>query len=223
MLANCYLELEDYQNAVDQLEIVARIKQPPTRKLCITLGDLYAKIDLPAKAAQWFIKAYKGIENAPANDRFYIGSLLLDAGRIEDALAWLTSLEENDKEYLPALGYTAQIYLDRNETEKALEYLSIVRRLKPSDGFSHLTAGDLYLEQQKLEKAGEAYARASGLPSTRAEGLAGQAEVFYARKDLSSAVAYYRKALKADPENKRYRVALQQIQRELEIQQNRAS
>ncbi len=221
MLANCYLQVKDYKKAIDQLEIVARIKKPLTKSFCITLGDLYATVGLPSEAADWFMRAYKKKDSAPSRDRFYIGRLLMNAGRTDEALAWLTSLTEKDEEYLQAVSGAAQICLDRDDQEKALHYLSIARRLNPSDGFSHLTAGDLSLERKELDKALNAYAKAAALPDTKAEGLAGVAEVHYVKGDLSAAVSYYQKALAVSPDAKKYDIALKQIQRELTIKQSR--
>jgi tetratricopeptide (TPR) repeat protein len=146
-----------------------------------------------------------------------IGELLFEAARLEEALTYLAAVKEGEKEYFAANSCMATIYRDLGQVDRALEVYEVMRRVRPTDGIAHLSAGDVYLDKKRYEEAYEAYTKASTCEGTVAEGFQGLAEVAYEQKKLELAAEYYAKAVKARPDNPAYAVALREIQAEIEI------
>lgn len=215
LLANCYSQLERYRDAVGVMELAARVRDPSPEEARF-IGDLYAMLDDPDRAAEWLVRSYGGeVDSAPAEDRFRIGFLFADAEKVEEAARWLDSIDESAREYGDAQARLAYIYRSQGDAEQALGAYQKIRSSRPRDGRAHLAAGDLYLEAKRLEEARKAYADAAGLPETKGDGLAGMAEVYYAEQNLEQAVSYYAQAIKASPEDVRFRAAHREIQEEL--------
>jgi tetratricopeptide (TPR) repeat protein len=84
------------------------------------------------------------------------------------------------------------------------------------EGAVHLAAGLLYLKGRQLEKAADAYARASAVARTKAEGLAGLAEVLIARGDPAGALEAYRKVLDLKPADARALATVESLRQDLD-------
>ncbi len=97
---------------------------------------------------------------------------------------------------------------------KSLESLTTMRR---NDGKTWLLLGDLHLGQGDLAEARDSYGAAAGLPASKAEGLAGLAEVAYELGNLEQAIRYYENAVTEKPEDLRFTGALEQIREELKF------
>jgi tetratricopeptide (TPR) repeat protein len=221
-LANAYIQLKDYDKAIDQLELAVRLSRPRV-DLCESLGELYAQKNEPGKAAEWWKRACGNRpEKARPADRFYVAQLLADAGDRGGALTWLAAIAESDKEHLDAQSLRASLLEAEGKEDEALAVLERLRGLRPQDGSAHLSAGSLLLARKDLEAAQQAFASAASLSDSRADGLAGLAEVAYARGDLKAAVDQYHKALEARPGERRYEIALRQIEEELRLKEESA-
>ncbi|MFN0057012.1 MAG: tetratricopeptide repeat protein [Planctomycetota bacterium] len=222
LLANCYIRLGDYERATDQMEIAARVREP-SAAMCTTLGDLNAAIGLPERAATWYLRAFAGdVQRAKAADRYRVGVLLAQAGRQTEAIEWLGTLRAEDSQFAEAAGKLGELHLSRGETEAALKALEQACHERPQDGASHLLCGDLYLDRKSYDQAEHFYVLAAGLPDTQADGLAGRAEVAYARGSLEIAKDLYSQALAQRPGEKRFGSTLALIESELRAKKSAA-
>ncbi len=223
LLANSYIQVNQPKKALEYLELAASIKKP-TQKACLSLGDLYAQADQPARAAEWFSKAYEGDPTqAKPSERVFVARLFLQTGNYKDALAWVKSISKDDKENYDARSIEATLYVQLNEDEKALTAFEEMREALPQDCFAWLAAADIYLERNNLDKARELYTVASALSKCSADGLAGLGEVQYKKEDFEGAIKYYQQALEKSPKNPNYLVAIRQIKAELQIAKETAS
>lgn len=219
LLANCHIKRGDYEQAVDQLEIAARIAEPSS-SLCLTLGDLNAAVRLPERAADWYLRSFGGDpEKAKSEDRYRVGSLLAEAGRAEEAERWLSTIRPDDREYGRALEDLGALYVESGKTDDAVTTLERAAALRPQDGSLHLMLGDLSLDRKDYERAQDSYAKAAGLVDSKADGLAGLGEVAYASGNLAHAVAMYKLAAKERPDERQFAVALAQIEGELRLKE----
>lgn len=218
-LANAYIQIEDFDRAIDYLELAARLR--PRQAIFLSLGDLYARRGSPSRASEWFLRAYQ-YEPARAKDageRLFVGRLLAEAGLTDRAVEWLESVGRDEKEFFEAQSVLATSYQSRGQDAAALAAFENMRQTRPQDGLAHLAVGDIHLDRKELEEAFEAYTAASVLAATKADGLAGLAEVAYARGNLRVAILKYREALEERPGEKRFEVALRQIEEELRIKE----
>ena len=150
--------------------------------------------------------------------RLYLASLSYEAVNLEAALNWSDSIKKQDaEEYFKGLSLQAQIFQELGKDGEALVAFEKMREVRPLDCRAHLAAADLYLEREELASARAAHERSTTLKKCKADGLAGLAEVCYARGDLAKAVKHYQAALKARPEEVFFQKALQQVQSELDF------
>ncbi|MCI0650473.1 MAG: tetratricopeptide repeat protein [Planctomycetes bacterium] len=219
LLAECYRRKGEWERMADQLEIAARI-QTPGQAQCRTLGDLYAEIDFHDRAADWYVRAFGAErETASAKDRFLVGATLAGARRGEEAIAWLSTLDETDAEFAEAMREMGVLHSKAGDGERALRCFERAASARPDDGELYLMLGDLYLERRELERAQDAFARAAGLADTDADGLAGLGEVSYARADLPKAIDFYKQACELRAGEPRFAAAVSQLEAERSLRQ----
>jgi tetratricopeptide (TPR) repeat protein len=216
LIANCQIQLGRHREAADRLEAVVRIAGT-TRERALSLADLYAQLDVPDRAALWLERAYEGDAPMPSADRLRLAYLLLDSGRLEDALAAFEAVPEETEERGEAQGQAAQVELRLARPDAAAARLTGLFAARPRDGGIRLVAGDLHLRAKRYDEALTAYSQAAALPDTAAAGLAGIAETYYEMGNLRKAVESYEKAVEAAPAQSAYRHALTEIRSELEL------
>lgn len=215
-LGRCHLALGDQQRGLDFLELAARLK-PPSQELSATIAGLHERLGYPGRAAEWLERAYRSTpEEAPAAERRRVGRLFFDAGRPDDALPWLAAIGEGDPQFTGGQAILVRLHAAAGRDADALSAYEKVKGLPLEDGAVHVAAGLLYLKGRQLEKAAEAYARASSIAATKAEGLAGLAEVLVARGDAAGALDAYRKVLDLKPADARALAAMESLSRELD-------
>ena len=215
LLANSYINLEDYQTAIRYLELSAALKKPSKRTMS-TLADLYVALNLVDRGAYWMVqKTGDDPTKASPADRLLIGQLFSEAGRVDDAVRWFGAVQSDNAEYSKAQSSLAYLYQDLGRSGEAVAAFEQAAASEPDNGAGLLALGDIYLERKDREKAYEAYTKASALPDTAADGFAGLAEVYYAKKNLAQAAKQYEAAIQANPGDGRYAAALAEIQDEI--------
>jgi tetratricopeptide (TPR) repeat protein len=214
-LGRCSLALGNNARALDHFELAATLR-PPSQELCFTLSRLSADLHFNARAAEWLARAYKNNPvEAPAEDRYKAGRLFVDGGRDDDALIWLTAIGERDAHFAESRSLLVKIHAAAGRLDDAITAYEGLRKVASRDGSAHLAAGGLYLRRAQLDMAADAYSRASSFPESKAESLAGLAEVSIAKRNLDGALFYYRKALEIRPGDARLMAQTERISEEL--------
>jgi superkiller protein 3 len=217
LLANSYAKVGDNRKALDCLELATRIK-PPTAAAARMLGDLHAAVGLDGRAAEWLVRAAGGSPGkAPADERYNIGVLFASAGRNDEAIEWLGSIRPEEKHHATAQSQLAHLLKELGRTEEAVAAFERAHEAEPGDGRALLAAGDIYLAEKKLDRARDCYARAAALRDSKADGLAGLADVAYEKGELEEAVLSYKKAVEASPGDARFENLLRQAEEELQL------
>ncbi len=217
-LADCYLNLGQKRRALDLLQLASRLKVPD-RERAGTLGGLLAAENHVSQAAVWLARSWGDDPRAaPPEERLRIGNLFAQAGRAEEAVVWLMSIGEGDKPFGEAQSALVELNGSLAKGDQTLAAYENARRLRPQDGRAHLAAAVVQLSRKQYKPAAEAFARAAALPETRADGLAGLAEVSYAAGSLAAASGFYAQALQLRPADARYQAALRQIEEEVRLQ-----
>jgi tetratricopeptide (TPR) repeat protein len=214
LAGNCYLQLHDSKNALDYLELAASLRAP-TPELAKSLSDLSRAQGHTGRAAEWLAHAFKNNpREAPAEERYAAGALFADAGRADEAIAWLGALREGEASFADAQSRLVSLYRDAGKADEAIAAYEAVKRTRPMDGEAHVAAGTLYLKRKQLDQAADAFSRASSIIATKSSGLAGLAEVSYAKRNLDAAILYYQKALELKPGDARLIAAIEQLAKE---------
>ena len=152
-----------------------------------------------------------------AKERFYYATLLEEAGQLSEALAIYSRVEGDADQVAEAVSRKAAILLGKGKTDSAMEALKSVTSIHKNDGKTWLLLGDLQLDAGDLNQARDSYGVAAGLPDSKAEGLAGLAEVAYEMGNLQQAVRFYEEAIIENPSESRFTGALEQIREELKF------
>ncbi|MGE3165703.1 MAG: tetratricopeptide repeat protein [Planctomycetota bacterium] len=224
--AQCCEALGKVDEAINHYELAARL-QAPTPAQCAELARLYEQRNLPQMAAEWLLRAYgdePATSTADAASRLFLGTLLARSSRFEQAEGWLRSVQPTDKaQYAEALTWLSDGLLAKSRATDALASLNLLRAVRPEDAHAHLSAGDILRQLERWDESVAAYNDARRSSELEPEALAGIAEVYYQTNRLEEAVSKYREALEKAPDNRRFRVYLEQIQTELDDQKNGAA
>lgn len=219
--ARCHEALGQSEEAAISYETYIRIagSSTATKQACLQLSDIYAlDLNQPDRGAVWFFKAYsEDMTKMSAKERFYYATLLEEAGQLSEALAIYSRVEGDADQVAEAVSRKAAILLGKGKTDSAMEALKSVASIRKNDGKTWLLLGDLQLDAGDLNQARDSYGVAAGLPDSKAEGLAGLAEVAYEMGNLQQAVRFYEEAIIENPSESRFTGALEQIREELKI------
>ena len=77
--------------------------------------------------------------------------------------------------------------------------------------------------RREARRSARGLRQSGGLPKTKADGLAGLAEIAYEKDDLEGAIKHYQEALQARPKDPRFVTALREISTQLEIRRQQAA
>ena len=219
--ARSFEALEQPVKAADSYESYLRIVgiNKSTKQACLQLSDIYSlDLNQPDRGAIWFSRAFSDdLQQMSAKERFYYGTLLEEAGLLDDALQVYAQVEGDSDQKAEAISRKAAILMGSGKSDLAIEALESVTDINRNDGKTWLLLGDLYLDQGDLGEARDSYGAAAGLPVSKADGLAGLAEVAYEMGNLEQAVRYYEDAVAEKPEDLRFTGALEQIREELKF------
>ena len=180
----------------------------PNSPITLTnLGLVYAKRKQYGQAEKYFREAM--LRKPDYTDpHLNLGSLMLDLGRFEEA-EWQLRAAVALSPLIPSChNKLGKLYLKEGRLlEAAEQFLQSVRAARNFEGYDGL--GDVYLQQQDLTRAEQAYAAAAEINpyDSRAHfGLARAAALGGRRK---AALAEYARGFETDPNNQKARSAVQ--------------
>ena len=205
MLVNMYLSLGEQDNAISVLESARRLNIADNEALA-TLGDLYINKELLKDALSVYKKAFNDRRAdvsrvLRAADGFIIN---LDTAGAKEMFTFIKQygldedkLSESDKEtFLFLQARCAQIDKDMS---KASQVYKELLDMNPMNSQVLMACGDLYREQDELERALLYYERAQRAGVKGATALLRQAQVEVERDRYKQAVAILEEAQRIDP------------------------
>jgi tetratricopeptide (TPR) repeat protein len=180
-----------YRESVRALAKAASLK-PGMRGVGLFLGIDYVKLSEPKQAVPWLKMA---VEQEPGNReaRAWLGTALWDAAEAGAAIRELRDAAKNfpsDSDILFLLGQ-AYRSMANQELEKAVSSIGTP--------LYHQVFGDIYVEQQKWERAAGHYRRAVEKDPHRIGVHLGLGEVYFRQDKWDEATQEYRNELGVDP------------------------
>ena len=197
--ANTFLNLERYEDAIANLEVVQGLKAG-TRDSCFLLGDLYLRSENYGLALAQYTAALK-MPGAPHVDQALRPlEYLVGRGLLAEASRYLVAL----KAYLPdhiepgqaeLLAVTeAKLARQRDDLARALQLLQPVVERNPLNGEALLLMAGLCVERADYEEAAFYLQRAQSVPGKQVEALIAYGRLEVNRGDLSAALGHLRAA-----------------------------
>jgi tetratricopeptide (TPR) repeat protein len=149
---------EQYDESIRQFkQLLAR--HPQRSEFLYALGLLYLQTKQLSPAKRYFTSL---LSNKDQRDTaiFYLGRIAETEKNFEEALTWYRKVQKGDN-YLNAQARIANIYVERNQLEKAIEHLQSVPVDSNQDAIGLIQLGaELFIQNQHLNDAMTLYNRA---------------------------------------------------------------
>jgi TolB-like protein/Flp pilus assembly protein TadD len=110
----------------------------------------------------------------------YYGSLMVNLGRFDEAMAKFEKARELDPRSLPIKVSIATLYYYTRRYEQAIRLYREIQKADPDLSWLHYDLGLAYLQKGSPSKALEEFKKAAGLPGGRTPGAFGRAYVYAA-------------------------------------------
>lgn len=195
---NSFLELEDYQSAIANLNIL-RVEGRASTPSLVLLGDLFLNENLPGKAVEVYMEVSKREDLAPERKISLIRGLL-GRGSNEEAERLIAEVTANSeasftpKQELDLLTLQARTALALGKAEVAFEALQDVVKRDPLNGEAQLALGDFYRDKGDLARSTFAYEAAEKVDRYRVKALTSLARLKVSQRDYAEAIKILRRA-----------------------------
>lgn len=204
--ANADIGMDDFENAILNLELAKRLGSPPVRSH-ILLGDLYLSQGIPQLSLNAYNDALPlGISS---KDTIRILTNFLNQGyyREADAIAvsaYLKPQNWSSEERQTLLVIRSRVALGLGKEDASIKLLEEVVKENPMNGRALLQIGDYHRRQGDKQEAGYYYDRVIGLSDNaiRFEGLVQMATLKAEDNEYKEARDYVRDALAIKDENR---------------------
>lgn len=131
----------------------------------------------------------------------------------DSALAYLKKAHGINPDVFEIELLLGHLLFKEQKFDLAMPHLDAAIRLKPESGTAFRIKGQIFLEKEDAPKAALQFNQAVKLNPNDPEALSGYARAMAAqKKNLSIALSFAKKSQELDPENKRYRQHLEEIQ-----------
>lgn len=171
------------------------------------LGEAYLQANDPANALASYVRAADLLPQQTST-QLQAGSLLLLAGRHDDARARAEKVLETDPKNVAALILRANALAGLADLDGALRQTEEAVRLDPTRPWSYANLGEFQLAQGKREEAEATFARAIQLAPESAEARLAIAQYYLRAGDATTAERYLLDAVRLAPEDLRARRTL---------------
>jgi tetratricopeptide (TPR) repeat protein len=139
-IANCYIEMQQYGEAIRELEKVLEIIKAETpdlkgnsevAKIYSTIGDVYMRQDNFGEAEKYFKKAID-IDPADHAVAYNVAEIMFVAGKTDEAIKYYEMAVKIKPDWPKAYKQLGYAYLNKGDTKKAIEMLNKFLELDPN-------------------------------------------------------------------------------------------
>jgi len=202
--ANAYLELERYDDAMANLEILAGRGQASLQSQLL-LGNLYLRDDNHRLALQTYQDALRVHGVAAVDDALRPLEYLINRSLFDEAIAYLETLKSLLPDELKPDDRTrlivaeAGIALERGEKAKAIEQLKPLVEAQPLAAEALLLLAEAYQRKEDYENAEFYLERVLSIPKQKVEALVALGRLEVRRGDFDAALRHLRAAREQAP------------------------
>ncbi|MGF1449909.1 MAG: tetratricopeptide repeat protein [Opitutales bacterium] len=202
--ANAYLALQDYGDAIGNLEMVRRMNQAGAETLFL-LGDIYINEEVPSLAVDAYLAALDDAPNVKAESALRAAEILLGRNALDESAQLLEALQSrvgetlSPKQQLAMLNLEAELALAQGDDATAAEKLEGIVEQDPLNGKALILLADFFRKQGELEEAIFHYERAAKVTEFEANALTRHAQLLVSKSDFSQAARLLERAQLIDP------------------------
>ena len=198
------MAMEDYQKG---LEI-----EPDNINLINSLGVCFGVMGKLNMAKLEFEKAMK-INPDELTVIYNIGLLYQIEGDIDKAILYLQKAHGSKLSVFEVELLLGHLLIKKKHHEQAIPHLEKASRINPKSGLTFRMKGEIYLEENRPEKAGLEFNTAIKLNPGDAASLSGYAKSLELQgRNLNIALTLAKKSISLEPDNKKFKKRLKTIQ-----------
>lgn len=219
--ANAFVALQDYQNAIANLEMVDRMGLSNARSLML-LGDLYLQEGIPGSALAAYEKSLARGGDLGTSEFIRAASILVSQGNFDEGARYINQIFERrrdrltDRQRLELFNLRSEIYLATGEEEKAAQTLEDILGEDPLNGRALLSLAEYYWRKGDLEEASLMFERAQKIEEYEVQALVQNARMLVDQRKFREAVDLLRRVVLLD-QSDRYRQYLEAVERAADV------
>lgn len=199
-----YLDLEDYDNALENLKAAVKFRENYT-KAYHNIGFIYDKLDQREEAYNYLNKAISTADSAASTlDTTYValGVLYKKDANIDSAKAQFEKAIEFNEENKDAYNELGIIYREQKEFAAAIRHFRRATQIENKFADAFINLGLVYIDMESYEQAKAAFQKVTEIDSTLPEGYVNLAQAYYFLSDATASLHTFEKALTLDPKRK---------------------
>lgn len=207
-LGNCQEAIREYEKGL--------VLDKTNINLLNSLGVCYGIMNQLAEAREQFKKAL-AINPEELIVIYNTGLIHSIDNSNEKAVAYLKKAHAIDEDVFEVELLLGSLLFKKQQYQMALPHLKTACRLNPNAGIPHKLKGEIYLEQNRPEKAFNAFTKAIKCNPEDADSLSGAAcSLELQNKNMTIALTFARKSVALDPDKTLFRERLELIQSKID-------
>lgn len=220
--ANAYTAIEDFENAIGNLELLDRMNKSTAKSLML-LGDLYLQMGVPESALGAYQKALAKGGSLGNQEYIRAAGILINQGNYEEGEEFITEVFEkregelSDKERLELYNLQSEVYLSTGEEDKAAETLENIIKEDPLNGKALLNLAEYHWRKDNIEEAETYFENAQKVEEFEVDALVQHARMLVQQRKFDLALELLRRVVILDNSD-RYRQYLEAVERAAEVQ-----
>lgn len=212
--------------------ILERRSNPSQLEIHMKLGNVYKDSGMPNKALEEFQKALK-LSPKSARVLHSLGQVYESTGSVEEAEKHYNDAVQRNPQYIRVHQALGELYVKTGDKDKALKSIEKAAQISPHNSDRQVILGKLYLEKGNSDKAKEAFKSAVDTNPKDAELMSDigdiylehdqaeeAAEAFQESLTINKSVHVYNRLGIALRKKKRFKEALQEYRKALDVDPN---
>ncbi len=202
--ANAYLSLQEYGDAIGNLEMVRRMNQADAPTLFL-LGDIYINEEVPTLAVDAYLAALEDSDNVQPETALRAAEILLGRNALAESERFMNALQSSvgealsPRQQLALLNLEAELALAQGDDDTAAEKLQGIVEQDPLNGKALILLADYFRKQDDFEEAVYHYELAAKVAEFEAPALTRHAQLLVSASEFSAAARLLERAQLIDP------------------------